>query len=176
MSLLKRRGFCGKFKQWENSMPELQTEFLFEIKIPLCSPIDIGQAPDGHRMIFMAQSGSFEDPKIKGEVIPMSGGDWSKIRADSSGASDVRLSLKTDDGAIVLMTYFGRMVASSENLEYALDFSKPDDPQGADRYYFRTNPLFETGDKRYAWLNHIVAVGKGRTGDNGVIYEVFEVR
>ena len=47
---------------------------------------------------------------------------------------------------------------------------------GPDRYCFRTNPLFETGDERYAWLNHVVAVGKGRTGDNGVIYDVFAVR
>ena len=43
-------------------------------------------------------------------------------------------------------------------------------------YYFRTNPLFETGDERYAWLNTIVAVGKGRTGDGGVIHEIFAVK
>ena len=77
---------------------------------------------------------------------------------------------------LILMTYFGRMVASQENFAYALDFFKPDDPAGANRYYFRTNPLFETGDARYAWLNHVVTVGKGRTGDGGVIYDIFVVK
>ena len=155
----------------------LQTEFLFEVRIPLAPPMDLGPAaPDGHRMIFMAASGSFEGPRMRGEVIPMSGGDWSRIRADGSGALDVRLSLCTDDGAIILMTYLGRMVASPDDFGYALDFAKPDDREGASRYYFRTIPLFETGDERYAWMNHIVSVGKGRTGDGGVIYEVFAVK
>ena len=152
----------------------LQTEFLFQIRIPLYPAIDIGMTPNGHRMILMAKSGTFEGPRIKGQVI--SGGDWAMVRADNSGAIDVRLNLRTDDGALILMTYFGRMVASPENFEYALDFSKPDDPEGANRYYFRTNPLFETGDARYAWLNYVVSVGKGRTGDNGVIYDIFAVK
>ena len=157
-------------------MPDLETEFLFNVRIPLAPPIDSGPTPNGHRMIFMAASGSFEGPKMKGEVIPMSGGDWSVVRADGSGALDVRLSLKTDDGAVILMTYNGRMHASEDDFDYALDFAKPDDPAGAGRYHFRTNPLFETGDRRYAWLNHLVTIGKGRTGDGGVIYDVFAVR
>jgi Protein of unknown function (DUF3237) len=157
-------------------MPELQTEFLFSLKLIIAPPIDIGQTPDGHRTIFMIASGSFQGSKLKGDVLPMSGGDYATIRADGSIALDVRVSLKTDDGALIFMTYFGRIVASPENFSYALDFEKPDNPQGANKYYFRTNPLFETGDERYVWLNHIVAVAKGRTGDGGVIYEVFEIK
>lgn len=68
------------------------------------------------------------------------------------------------------------MVAAPEHLDYALDFAKADDPAGSGRYYFRTAPLFETGDQRYAWLNGLVAVGKGRTGESGVIHEIFAVR
>ena len=158
-------------------MSELKTEFLFEARIPLNAPMDVGQTPEGRNMIFIVKSGVFQGPKIKGEVIPMSGGDWSRVRADGSGALDVRICLKTDDGAIIYASWLGRMVASAENFEYALDFAKPDDPKGAEeRYYFRTNPLFETGDARYAWLNNIVAVGKGRTGDGGVIHEIFAVK
>ncbi|NES80718.1 MAG: DUF3237 domain-containing protein [Moorea sp. SIO2B7] len=157
-------------------MSELKTEFLFEVRIQIEPPMDVGQGPDGHRMIVLANSGYFEGPKLKGEVMPMSGGDWSRIRADGSGAVDVRICLKTDDGAIIFMTYGGRMVASPENFQYFMDYTKPDDPKGAEeRYYLRINPLFETGDERYAWLNNIVAVGKGRTGEGGVIHEVFAV-
>ena len=157
-------------------MSELHSEFLFQMRIKLAPPMDVGPSPEGHRIIFMGQSGTVEGPRIKGEVLPMSGGDWARIRADGSGTLDVRLSLKTDDGALIYMTYFGRMIPLDGDMEYALDFAKPDDPQGAERYYFRTNPLFETGDERYAWLNHVVAIGKGRTGDGGVIYDVFAVK
>jgi Protein of unknown function (DUF3237) len=60
------------------------------------------------------------------------------------------MCLKTHDGAIIYVHWHGRMVASAENLEYALDFAKPDDPLSAEeRYYFRTSPVFETGDERY---------------------------
>lgn len=157
-------------------MPEMELEFLFHIRIKLARPLESGLTPNGHRMVCIGTSGRFEGPRLKGDIIPNSGGDWAMVRGDGTGALDVRLSLKTDDGAIILMTYFGRMVASEENFDYALDFWKPDDPAGADRYYFRTNPLFETGDPRYAWLNHLVTIGKGRTGDGGVIYDVFAAK
>ena len=157
-------------------MSELKTEFLFEARIQVQQPMDVGRGPEGHRMIFMHKSGYFEGPKLRGEIIGMSGGDWVRIRPDGSAVIDVRVCLKTHDGAIVFMSHSGRMVTSPENIEYVMDYLKPDDPKGAEeRYYLRTNPLFETGDERYAWLNGIVAVGKGRTGDGGVIHEVFAV-
>ena len=157
-------------------MPELQSEFLFQMRVKLAPPIESGPTPNGHRMVCMGESGTVEGPRIRGEVMPMSGGDWAVLRPDGSGALDVRLSLKTDDGAVILMTYHGRMVPLDGDIGYALDFAKPDDPEGADRYYFRTNPLFETGDERYKWLNHLVSIGKGRTGDGGVIYDVFAIQ
>ena len=41
--------------------------------------------------------------------------------------------------------------------------------------YFRTTPVFETGDLRYLWLNDIVSVAMGGAISNGVKYDVFEV-
>ena len=154
----------------------LETEFLFEVRIPLAPPIDVEAGPDGRRIVLLAKCGQFSGPRLRGEVLPLSGGDWLRRRANGVSVIDVRLCLRTDDEATVLMTYQGRMQASPENQDYARDFAKPDDPGGAHRYYFRTNPLFETGDERYAWLNAIVAVGTGRTGDGGVVYDVFEVK
>lgn len=154
----------------------LATEFLFELHIPLAPPIDVGPGPDGRRIVLLAESGGFAGPRLRGEVLPLSGGDYVRRRSDGVSVIDVRLCLRTHDGATVLMTYQGRLQASAANAEYARDFTKPDDPAGADRYYFRTNPLFETGDERYAWLNAIVAVGMGRTGDGGVVYDIFEVK
>jgi Protein of unknown function (DUF3237) len=157
-------------------MLEIETEFLFEARIPLEPPIDVGPTPEGHRMIFMVKAAQFEGPRMRGEVMPLSGADWSRIRSDGSGVLDVRMCFKTHDGAIIYVHWHGLMVASPEHLAYALDFAKADDPAGANRYYFRSNPVFETGDERYAWLNHIIAIGKSRTGDGGVIHRIFAVK
>ena len=157
-------------------MSEVETEFLFEARVALEPPIHVGQTPEGYRMIVGVTSGRFEGPKLKGDIMPMSGADWSRIRPDGSGALDVRMCIKTDDGAIIFVHWHGLMVFAPEEQAYALDFAKPDDPAGADRYYFRTSPQFETADERYAWLNKIVAVSKSRTGGGGVVHRVFAVK
>jgi hypothetical protein len=162
------------------TMADLKTEFLFELRIPQKQEdiVDMGQTPVSRLLYSVAESGSFEGPKLKGKVIPLSGGDWSRVRADMSIAIDVRICLKTQDGANILMTYRGVLAANSlENFQYMIDSTKKDDPKAAsERYYYRTLISFETGDERYAWLNRTVAVGSGRLGDNQVIYEVFAVR
>lgn len=154
----------------------ISVDFLFEVRIPLAAPIVVGAGPEGERVVLLARSGRFDGPHLHGEVVPLSGGDWVRRRADGVSIIDVRLCLRTDDGATILMTYHGRLHAPDDDGDYARDFAKPDDPEGAHRYYFRTAPLFETGDARYAWLNRIVAVATGRTGDGGVIYDVYVVR
>ena len=157
-------------------MIEVETEFLFEARVSLQPPMHVGQTPDGYRMIVGVGGGHIEGPKLNGEIIPMSGADWSRIRANGTGALDVRFCVRTHDDAIIYVHWHGLMVASRENWEYALDFAKADDPAGAARYYFRTCPRFETGDERYAWMNDIVAVSKSRTGGGGVIHRVFAVK
>lgn len=157
-------------------MSDVETEFLFEARINLTNEMHVGQTPDGYRMIVNVAGGRFEGPRLSGEVIPMSGADWSRIRADGHGALDVRMCLRTDDGAILYVHWHGLMVVGDANRAYALDFAKPDDPAGASRYYFRASPQFEVGDERYAWLNNLLCVTKSRTGGGGVIHRVYAVR
>jgi hypothetical protein len=45
----------------------------------------------------------------------------------------------------------------------------------ASRYYFRTNPLFETGAQPYAWMNDIVCVGSGYLVEGGIAYNVSQI-
>ena len=89
--------------------------------------------------------GTFEGPKLRGTLV-LPAGEWATVRPDGSAKADVRLTLKTDDGALILMTYHGIGL-----------------PQADGNVSIRTAPLFETGDARYAWLNTIQAVGIGTT-------------
>ena len=161
---------------WDaEAAPEL--EFLFEARVKLhLPPLNAGEMSDGNRVIFLVKEGTFEGPRLKGRVVEDSGADWIRIRPDGSGVLDVRFCLETHDNALLYVYWQGRYWSAPEDAEYALDVTKPDDPGGAWRYYFRTAPLFETGDPRYAWLNNIVAVSKSRTGDGGPIHRVFAVK
>ncbi len=79
--------------------------------------------------------------------------------------------LKTDDGALILMTYRGVRHASAEvNSRIARG-----EPVPGSEYYLRTAPFFETSSAQYAWLNKIVTVGVGERRAEGVVYEVFEI-
>ena len=147
---------------------------LFDMVVDLEPRLDFGVGPVGQRVLFASAGGSFAGDRVSGEVLK-GGGDWTLFRADGVMTLDVRLSLRTADGEPVLMTYGGRWVVPPDlrgdiadpSLRHAID---------PGRYYFRTNPLFEPGSSKYAWLNDIVALGKGYLIDGGIAYSVFEVR
>jgi hypothetical protein len=88
---------------------------------------------------------------------------------------DVRLTLRTHDGALVHMSYGGRWVTPPELRDAVADPRRRHEIDPA-RYYFRTNPLFETGARDYAWLNDVVTVGSGYLVEGGIAYRVAEVR
>jgi Protein of unknown function (DUF3237) len=135
-------------------------------------PREIGATPrGGTRRFFPVVVGDFEGPRLRGEVLP-DGGDWALYRADGTLEVDVRLTLRTDDGALIYVRYEGVRRASPEVLA-RLGRGEPVDPA---EYYFRTAPVFETGAVGYAWLNDIVAAGVGERPAPGQIrYSVFEI-
>jgi len=149
----------------------LETEVLFDADIGLLPPEDIGAAPYGRRLVFIVSGGSFDGPKLRG-TYHAGGGDWYLALANGAGELDVRATLETHDGALILMTYRGVLSAAPDVVERATS--------GADvstrEYYFRTAPRFETGDERYAWLNTTVCVAYGWFGPNRVGYRVFGIR
>jgi len=141
-------------------MPNAPTlEYLFTITANLRdgSPV-LTNAPQGTRVVVTVTGGTFEGPKMRG-TVDSSGGDWVTLRADTSIKLDVRIMLRTDDGADIFMRYEGIGVRDeSGQLKLA------------------TAPLFETGDERYAWLNNVQAVTTGVSGAGVVTYEVWAVR
>ena len=157
-------------------MSEVVTDFLFEARVDLDAPLMIGPTPEGTRMIVNVLGGEFGGPNMRGTVVPNSGADWARIRSDGSGALDVRFCLETDDQALLYVHWHGIMRFEPEEQEYAMDFAKPDDPEGAHRYYFRTSPRFETSHPKYAWLNNTLCVSKSRTGNGGVIHRIFAIK
>lgn len=151
-------------------MGELKSDFLFEMSIDIEPPQPVGPTPAGKRYIAYVRGGRFEGPRLKGRVLP-GGGDWVLVRSDRVFQLDVRITLETEDGALIYTTYRGarhgsgdvmRRIAAGEQVR-------------AEEYYFRTTPYFETGAEDYAWLNGIVAVGIGEDRPGGVTYQVHHI-
>lgn len=130
----------------------------------------VGAVPHGTRVIAPITGGQFEGPRLRGKVLP-GGGDWTLLRADGVLELDLRITLETDDGALIHMTSFGYRHGPPEVIA-ALGRGERIDPAS---YYFRTTPRFETGDPRYAFLNRILAVSSGDRRAEGPIYSVDEI-
>jgi Protein of unknown function (DUF3237) len=152
-------------------MTELKSRHLFTITMKLPPTLEFGATPAGIRRVFTVSSGTFHGDRLRGEVLPQAGSDLLLVRSDGSSQQDVRLILRTDDGALILMTYRGVRHASQEVNERIArgEHVAPSD------YYLRTAPFFETSSANYAWLNKIVSVAVGERTTDGVTYEVFEI-
>ncbi|WP_328903409.1 DUF3237 domain-containing protein [Streptomyces sp. NBC_00441] len=155
------------------AVDEIRTAHLFDMVADLDPRLDFGGGPLGRRVLFGAGGGTFHGPRLRGTVLP-GGGDWALFRPDGVMALDVRLTLRTDDDELLYMTYSGRWVTPPD---LKADMADPVERHRIDpaRYYFRTNPLFETGSKRYAWMNDLVCVGSGYLVDGGIAYRISQV-
>jgi hypothetical protein len=69
------------------------------------------------------------------------------------------------------MSYRGVRYGPAEIIQ-KIDAGEVVDPAS---YYFRTNPLFETGSEKYSWLNRIVTIGIGHRMSTGPVYSIFEI-
>ncbi|HET6536755.1 MAG TPA: DUF3237 domain-containing protein [Sphingopyxis sp.] len=133
----------------------------------------IGKAHFGRRMIAALTGGELEGDRLRGRVMP-SGGDWATIDDNDTLRLDARITLETHDGALIYVSYRGVLRPLSVAHKHARAGGPKTDADKAE-IYFRTTPMFETGDERYAWLNDIVAIGMGASVGGAVRYDVFEL-
>jgi hypothetical protein len=147
---------------------------LFTMRATLAPGLDGGEGPLGRRTLNAVAKGDFLGERLRGEINPGTG-DWMLTR-NNVRVVDARVVLRTDDGALIHMSYGGRIMFP-DDLGDAVRHASTRHLIDPSRYYFRTTPLFETGAKRYAWINGIVAVGSGRLIEGGgVAYDVFELK
>jgi hypothetical protein len=128
--------------------------------IPLCT-LTVSLAPtisvSPTLVIGEVTAARAEGDRLQASMKGAAAADWLQVSPEGFGTLDVKLTLETDDGALVHATYSGR-----------LQF---------DTMAVYATPLFHTGDERYLWLNRIQAVSKGSFQPDGtLVYEIFELR
>ena len=153
---------------FEPIAPGLELLARFHVEL---EPIqDLGVTPWGHRRIIPIAGGSFDGPRLRGEVLP-GGADWQIVHEDGSATIDTRYSLRTHDDALIHIRTQGirsgppdvlAAVANGVDVDPAL-------------YYFRVVVLLETGAAPYDWLNRAVVLGSAQRLPDAVRYDAYRV-
>ncbi len=157
----------------EAFMGRLDAKLLFRLDLDIgyAHVQNIGTTTAGRRIVAPVDGGAFAGDRLRGTVLP-GGADWVTFRGDGAMMIDVRLTLKTDDDALVLMFYQG--IAHAPPDVMAAFNQRKVVPVAS--VYARTTPRFETSAPQYDWLNRIVAVSKGCRTASGPMYNVFEIQ
>ena len=157
-----------------NDLPEfmknVRTKPMFAMRLDVRPLLIVGATPGAYRRVGVVTGGSFEGERLSGAVLDGSS-DWQTVRNDGSTTLNVRLVLRTEDGALIGMTYQGLRHGPADIIA-RIEKGEVVDPAS---YYFRINPLFETEAAKYDWINRVIAVGIGHRFADGPVYNVFEV-
>lgn len=148
----------------------LSSRFLASLRLQMGPAYDLGITPSGWRRMRVLPSGSLIGPRINATVLP-GGLDAFLRKSDGTLHTDARLTLKTDDGQLIYLSYRGLRYGNPEVMARI----EADQPVGDDEYYLRNVPTFETASAAYEWLNRIVAVGVGRREPRAVAYTIYEI-
>src|ERR1700757_939200 len=127
---------------------------LMTLRLNTAPTQNIGAGPHGTRVIFPITGGSFEGDRLRGKVLA-GGDDWTVKRSDGVIELDLRITLETDDGTLIHMTFEGLR-----------------DDRTSGTSYFRTLPRFETAEAKYSFLNRLLAVGAGEIGAGGPVHVI----
>jgi hypothetical protein len=143
---------------------------LMTVRLLAAAPQKLGAVPHGTRSFVPVTGGDFDGPRLRGKVLP-GGGDWLLLRSDEVLELDLRITLETDDHALIAMTFQGLRHGPPDAIA-ALGRGEAVDPAC---YYFRTLPRFETSAEAYAFLNRIVSVGSGEARPDGAVHRIDEI-
>lgn len=136
-------------------MSDLKSSHVLAIRLNMAPAKQVKGYANEVRMIYDVRGGSFEGSGFAGQVMPVVG-DWVIVK-NGSVTMDVRVKLRADSGAELLMSYdrIGELDACLTAL--VRDLPGAEDSQ----HYFRVKPVFETKCARLAWLaeEEVFAIG-----------------
>jgi hypothetical protein len=135
------------------------TELVMELFVTISAAVTVGPSDYGIRRYIPITGGRFIGAGIKGEVLP-GGADWQLGRADNVVEVNALYSIKTDDGAVIVVENEGIITPQNGGIGYA-----------------RTGPRFHAPQGKYEWLNKTLFVGTitPAAESGAVIIRVFKV-
>jgi hypothetical protein len=149
----------------------LDLRHLCDLRVELGEPIELGDdALRGRRRIIPIIGGTVSGERLCGQVLN-GGADWQTVFTDGTAELESRYMIRTHDDVVIDVRNYGYRHGPATVLA-ALARGESVDPGS---YYMRTQPRFETGDRRYQWLNRMIAVGTGAREAAAVVLTFYEV-
>jgi Protein of unknown function (DUF3237) len=152
-----------------------------KLKLPAITTLMVNMTGDYARIAFSGNvncnasrmssvtRGVFTGERLNGAILSGREG-WAINPSNGGMKMDGRLTLKTDDGALICLTYQGDFSASREAMA-RMDSGALLRPS---EYNFLITAQFSCSHECYKWLNGLIALGTGVQTRTGPIYTLFQ--
>ena len=150
-------------------LKEYTMEHIFSYEGTSAGPPEIiGPVAQGLRLNAYFSGGTVSGPKVNGKILPV-GGDFLTVRTDGVGDIDVRLTIQTDDGALIYQTNSGVLELGENGHEDFMSMKLQDVTQ------IRASIRFQTSHDKYKWLNRKQCIGIGHfmAMEGKITYDVY---
>ncbi|MBX3015159.1 MAG: DUF3237 domain-containing protein [Caldilineaceae bacterium] len=147
-----------------------QLEHLFSYSAQLHPPEIIGPVAEGLRANFYVASGEVSGPRVVGVLRPV-GGDWITVRTDGVGILDVRITIETQDQALIYLAYSGVADIGPDGYQR---FGRGELPP---RISLQAGMRTQTAHPAYQWLNRLQCLNIGEVDSARLVarYDVYAV-
>jgi hypothetical protein len=152
-------------------LPEPRLTPVYRLDATLGQPLDVGSTTQGRRRIVPLTGGIFIGPELRGTLVPGASADWQIVLPDGTALGDIRYTLQTDDGDVLLVQSRSVRHGPADVLA-RLGRGEDVDPS---EYTFRASTQIETTAAGLDWLNKGVFVSVGGRQATGVVYETYLV-
>lgn len=146
----------------EPAAPKLEHAFTIELLLTTSHWLRPSAMGETRAAVFVA-SGTVTGPRLRGRVMPMSGGDYPLVRPNGVIDFDARYLLEAEDGAVIYMQNRGYRWASAEVMERL----RRNEPVPSHEYYMRVTPKFDAPQGPHEWLTQHVFVGTAEKVPHG---------
>jgi hypothetical protein len=164
-------------------------EFAFRVRIFFKERIRFAPTtPQGGRVYVPPAGGDVSGPRLQGRVVPYSGADYARGRADFAGELNAHYLLEAADGTPIYINnrgfLYGRDADGRPVPNRAQQQSQTDvAPGGATRWpimddtYFILTPVFDCPIGPHDWLTRYVILGRGQrvTAPDHTVFDYFIV-
>ena len=144
----------------------LKLEFVFRIEMFFKERMRLGPTtPMGGRVYVPPASGVITGPRLQGTVMPYSGGDYARGRADGVSELNAHYMLQATDGSLIYINNRGFLYGRDDAGKPLVLTDEQKKTQGfriKSNTYFRITPVFDAPVGPHEWLTRTVIVGRGQ--------------
>ncbi len=160
-------------RDWSTAVPP-RMEFAFRVRIFFKERILFHpRTPMGGRVYVPPAGGDIVGPRLSGRVVPYSGADWARGRADGAGELNAHYMLEVDDGTPIYINNRGFLYGRKDGKPIPMGGAVPGSQSApgaggrttwhiADDLYFICLPTFDAPAGPHDWLTRHVFIGRGR--------------